>query len=589
MPGRRTFVAALVSILFFMSIGFGESLEDNWNDFLHYTKIGRLDLAKGYAQAVLDGKPDPAELLALSTENPQGYAIVLKVNEVGADAELTELSGKILAIIEQGTFARRTDPKIIVEEIKRLSGTTRGRLAAVKRLANSGEYAIPYMLDAMADDARKDELSNIIWALPQVGKDAIRPLAAALQSEDVAIKIEIIKALGMIGYPQALPYLKYVVEKNSSAELTKTAQRSIRQIDKAAMEIPAAHLFYQLGEKYYYNSDSLTPAETADVANMWFWDASGRRLVGSKVDKRYFNELMAMRSCEWALKADAGFGRAIGLWLAAYSKAETVGVELPAYFSDGQAPAIVYATTAGPEYLHSALARALRDKDAQLALCMVEALATTAGERSLFYRVATDQPLIDALSFDDKTVRYSAAVAMAAAGAKEKFAESRIVVENLAKALKETELSNKWVSQSYALRAAKVMFKLAQTQNTAINLSSAEEALVDATKSENVEIKILAARTLAVLDSSSAQSAVAAMALSQENSVAIRVAAFEALGTSAKLNGSMLDDSSIDAVYKLVGSQDAQAELRSAAAAAYGALNLPSQKVKDLILDKAKS
>jgi hypothetical protein len=30
-------------------------------------------------------------------------------------------------------------------------------------------------------------------------------------------------------------------------------------------------------------------------------------------------------------------------------------------------------------------------------------------------------------------------------------------------------------------------------------------------------------------------------------------------------------------------------ELRTAAAAAYGALNLPSRKVKDLILDQAKS
>ena len=29
-------------------------LEDNWNDFLHYTVLGRYDLASGFAQKVID-------------------------------------------------------------------------------------------------------------------------------------------------------------------------------------------------------------------------------------------------------------------------------------------------------------------------------------------------------------------------------------------------------------------------------------------------------------------------------------------------------------------------------------------------------
>ena len=176
----KTVAAILAVVLFVVSAGLGRSLEEDWNDFLHYTKIGRLDLAAGYAQAVLESDPDPLELLALSEANPQGYAILLKVNESTPDAKLTGLTGKILDIIEQGRFIRRAEPKIIVAEIKRLSGTTRGRLAAVKRLRNSGEYAIMYMLDAIADDSRKEELPNVVWALSQIGRDSIRPLVAAL-------------------------------------------------------------------------------------------------------------------------------------------------------------------------------------------------------------------------------------------------------------------------------------------------------------------------------------------------------------------------------------------------------------------------
>ena len=43
------------------------------------------------------------------------------------------------------------------------------------------------------------------------------------------------------------------------------------------------------------------------------------------------------------------------------------------------------------------------------------------------------------------------------------------------------------------------------------------------------------------------------------------------------------------AIYSLVSSQQIDSELRSAAASAYGALNLPSRKVKDLILDQSRS
>ena len=591
-------VAAILAIgLLTATAGFAQSLEENWNDFLHYTKIGRLDLAKGYAQAVLESDPDPLELLSLSKENPQGYAVLLRVIDTAPDAELVELSGKILGIIEQGRFIRRSDPRIITEEIRRLSGTARGRLAAVKRLKNAGEYAIIYMLDAMMDNSRKEELPNIIWALPQIGRDAIRPLVTALQTENLALKAEIIRALGRIGYPQALAYLKYATENEDSTELRKLAERSIRQTDPATLKIPAAELFYQLAEKYYYHAQSLAAAEDADFANIWFWDSETRRLVREKVDKSYFNELMAMRACEWALKADAGFGRAIGLWLAAYCKAESAGLEMPNYFGLGHAEALVYATTAGPEYLHQALARAIKDKNAYIALYAVEALATTAGEKSLLYRIGPAQPLVQALTFDDRAVRYSAAIAIAAAGPKKKFPESKLVVKNLTEALgqtsgetsENTEMWNEDLADSYAFRAVNVMLNLAQTRNPVIDLSAAQETLINATKDKRAGIQMLAGRILAHLDSPDAQRSIAAMALVKTNTMDVRISAFSSLAISAKLNANLLDDEKIDAIYSLVSSQEIEPELRSAAAAAFGALNLPSRKVKDLILDQARS
>ncbi|MGA2322385.1 MAG: HEAT repeat domain-containing protein [Sedimentisphaerales bacterium] len=597
MLNRNTLVLVVGIAIVLVASAFAETLEGNYNDMLHYLKIGRFDLAKGYAQAVLDSNSAPVDLFALAEGNPQGYALIIKAKESSTDTELVGLCGKVVDIIEQGRFIRRSDPKVILDEITRLSGTARGRLNAIKRLQNAGEYAIMYMLDALGDDARKAEWPDISSALGQMSKEAIRPLAAALQTNNVGVKSEIIRALGKIGYPQSLPYLKYIAEKDSSAELRGLAEASIKKIDAAALKVPAAQLCYRLGEDYYYHAESLAPAADANFANMWFWDAKNARLDSERVDKRYFNELMSMRCCEWSLKADDKFGQAIGLWLAAFFKAESYDIDMPAYFSAGHADAMTYATTAGPEYLHQALARAMKDKDAQVALGVVEALSTTAGESSLFYRVGTSQPLAEALSFDSKAVKYSAAIAIAAAGPKQAFPESKLVVANLAEALAQSSeqptdnipMWNGELADLYALRAAKVMFKLAQTRNPILDLSAAQDALVTATKDKRTEIQMLAGQILAHLNTPAAQEAIAVMAMTEGNSKDIRMSAFGSLAVSAQLNANQLDDATINAIYALVSSKDIDPGLRAAAAAAYGALNLPSQKVKNLILDQARS
>jgi HEAT repeat protein len=577
---------------------FAQTVEDSWDEFLHYTVIGRFDLAKVNAQALLAANPDPEKLLELSKENPQGYQILVRAKETAPDAELVDLCGQVLAIIEQGRFTRRSTPAIIAEEVRRLSSTDRGWYIAVKRLRDAGEYAIPFMLDALADSSREDELPYIVRALPQIGRGAIRPLAAAMQTDNVTVKAEIIAALGKIAYPQAQPYLKYVVENDDSAKLRTVAQSSLKQIDPDALKVPAAQLFYELAEKYYYHAQSLTPTEDVDFANVWFWNAETGRLAREQVDSSYFNELMSMRCCEWALKADAGFGPAIGLWLASYFKAESAGVEkMPDYFGDRHADALVYATTAGVEYLHHALARAVKDNNAYVALGVIEALGTTAGEKSLLYKLGPAQPLLQSLTFNDRMVRYSAAIAIGSAGPTEGFAEAKLVTANLAEALRQGPdgagaAPNGWnaeIADSYALRAADTMLKLASTRNQVIDLSGALNALVAGVSDDRSEIQVLSGQTLAYLDSPEAQRAVASMALDTGNAAEVRIPAFDSLATSAKLNANMLPENTVDAIYELISSNDTDPDLRSAAAAAYGALNLPSRKAKDLILDQAKS
>jgi len=587
--------SAVVSFLMISSwigVGGAAELKDNWGDFLHYTKIGRFDLAKAYAQVILDSSPDPVSLFNLTLDDPQNYQILLMVHEGKSDPDLVAVTDKVLAVIEQGRQARRSDAKVILEEIERLaSSTERGRMIALRRLQDSGEYAVPLLVDALADPARRDQLDKIVLALPQIGGPALRPLAAALQANSAAVRVEVVRALGKIGSPEGLPYLKYVVEYEKTDEVRQVAALGIRQIDPDAMTQSAAALFFKLAETYYNHTDSAGSATTG-VTNMWFWDADQQRLVRKPVDSRYFHELMAMRCCEWALRADGSFGLAIGLWLASFYKAEALGVAMPDYFGDRHANAFVYATTAGPEYQHQALARAIRDDNADVARGVIEALIVTAGEKSIFSPIGSIQPLLQALTFRDRAVRTIAAIAVATASPRGQFTEGQLVMENLGAAVAislEPNAPADANSGNYALRSAQAMLRLAQQRNSAFDLSIAQEALVKAARSGGTELKVLAGRVLAYLGTSAAQQAIAEMALKADNGSDVRIAAFESLAVSAKINGGLLADQTIIAIYGLIRSGETETRLRTAAATAFGALNLPSQKVKDLILDQARN
>jgi len=586
---KKIVLWVVAGLFLFNGVGFCGEVESDWNDFLHYALIGRFSLANGAAQKIIDGDTDPVELLRLSEENPEGFKNLLKMHS--SSEELGEVSGKLLDIIERGRYILRTDPKVITGEIIRLSGTIRARTEAQEHLKNAGEYAIPYMLDALMDNDRKKEFANIASTLPKIGRGAVRPLAAALQMDNVAVKAEIIRALGDIGYPQSLAYLKYAAEKEESAELRELAAMSISKIAPEAMQLPAAELFFQLGESYYMHSESLAAAADYDFANIWFWDKDGQRLVREEVERPYFNELMAMRACEWSLKADEDYGKAIGLWIAAFFKAEAVGIEQPEYFGAGHADAMTYATTAGPEYLHQALERAINEGNAYVSLGVVEALAANAGQKSLLHRIGTQQPLVKALSFDDRAVRYSAAIAIGSAGPNAAFTGSNMIIENLTEALGQAgseELGSE-LSQLYSLRAVKVMVELAAAGNMVVELSAALDTLTDTTKGSREQMQILAGEVLARLEDPKAQQAIATMALLEKNAIDVRVAAFKALSVSAKLNANQLGDEQIDMIYSMIGSGQTQSELRIGAASAYGALNLPSKRVKDLILVQSKS
>lgn len=411
--------------------------EDGW----HFAAIGRFKYADANFKALDESNPDPVALLELARQNPNRHAILIKLisnTEVGPSAK------RFLQLLDLGEEKLRMDASEIVANISKLAGPPRMSFNATSRLKASGEYAIPHLLQALQDSSRKELHAAIIQVLPQIGRDGLNPLCAALGMADNVTRHQIVSTVAQIGYRQALPYLaKLTADESASGELRAAAKQAMGTLGAGAADTAA--LFHELAENYYNNADSVRADPRKDTANVWYLRDGTLKLV--VVPTAIFNDIMAMRCCEEALLTNSNLEGATALWLAANIRREAkLGLDVESdkpdelAAKDGTRPegyprSIYFARAAGPKYCHLVLARANKDRDAGVALGAVAALRETAGEPSLVGAEDIKQPLIETLAFPNRQVRVKAALAIGQALPRTLFAGADNVVPVLAEAL----------------------------------------------------------------------------------------------------------------------------------------------------------
>ena len=422
-------------------------------DFLHYARLGRFRVADAYAQALLSHPElDPVEILELANRDRKSVDTLLILIQ---SSSLGENAARVLELIHEGEHQKRQQLDRIRANIENLGKGPQQEYFAIRSLAESGEYAIPPMVEALLDPAREDLWPRLITALTKLGKPAVTPLAMALAVRDNDVRVHLIRALGEIGYPHAIPYLQRLTLDESMPESTK--QAAMQAIDRIAAITgrvfpgTAVDHFFELAEKYYDEDDMVRADPRVDTANVWYWDASAQTLTATVVPERIFGSVMGMRCCEAALNLQPDRADATALWLAANTRREhRLGMDpesgdpnetgeedatRPAVFPR----ALYFTQAAGPRYAHLVLARAVKNQDASLALGAIEALRVTAGETSLVGTEDLRQPLVQALRFPDLIVRIRAALALGAALPKSPFADSQFVVPVLADAVTLTD------------------------------------------------------------------------------------------------------------------------------------------------------
>jgi len=704
------------------------TLDDLVDTYWHYGKVARYDLAADAGQKILDSGSDASAILmsfeavaARHNDTIDTWMLRWKSIPVSdaldrpAAQSMREVTAKINDVINEGYASRRSDPNYIRQTIYAMADGERAYDNNLPRLNESGELAIKVVLDVLRDPQQTQYHSTCRRILRNLGRKALNPLLAATEMKDYNTLVDVISALGDLGYDAAVPYLaRLAVAPNVPDAIHVASTHALYNIglDRNSPVRPS-DLFYLLAEKCYYGKSDI-PAAGDKVSYIWYWtDGSG--LSRKQIPTPIFNDLLAMRNCEYTLKLDPSSSQAVSLWLDANTKREC---DLPPGTVDlthqGDPDANYYNVSAGANYLNGALSRANHDHDAAVALKLCESLRDITGLASLNGNQIT--PLMQALYFPNRQVRYAAAFALAQSLPTRPFAGSDRVVPLLVEAVNQTSkpgvvilapeandalnlgdlrdavqslgypvvaasnpnaaaaaaislptveliivsedsdvrgmitleqqiarlqgasmlvlthtpespwalasatdllmnsalippkatlkdelkadidaarahsgtaVMSEEVASAYALEAASLLEKLAITRGHAFDMSVSEGGLLMALNDSRPPIAKAAGRVLATFNTVSAQNGLAIKANNAATPSDVRVSLYESLAESAKQIGNHLGSGQIEDLETVV-SQGTGAPVRDAAAKARGALDLPADAARTLILKQSR-
>ncbi|MBC7783006.1 MAG: HEAT repeat domain-containing protein [Burkholderiales bacterium] len=680
-------------------------------DFWHYGKIARYELAAARATEITTGGAEPVKVL-------EAFERVASDRNDNIDEWLTRWQGidqlkepaaALSKTINEGRFTRRADPTFITTNISRLSGGDRPYRLAMIQLRESGELAIPLLLDILKDPSKPEMHGSARRAIVDLGRLGLNPLVAATESDDPGQLTTVALLLGDIGYDAAVPYLTRLVETSNVDTVKQAANQALAKLGGASAK--SGNLFYDLAEKLYYSRSPLVADARFPQANVWRHE-SGKGLLRTPVPQSIYNDLMTMRACEYALQLGAEQD-ALSLWLASNYKREA---DLPAGETDAtrqanQGDAHYYGVTAGAQYVNSALARAINDRNSAVALKAVKSLQEIVGDAN-YKSTGSPGPLVDAMQYGERRVRFEAAFTLAGALPQSAFAGQEMVVPLLAEAISQTgqpsvlvvmptqeavnaivdplkvekfitagatnaasalaaaaavpaidvvvisdELpaaevetllgmiaqspkvrasgklfvvkttASQWearkvtdrtistttsvepasikaaiataremtgalpldpeLATQYATRAGQLIKNLAISRGQILDLSPARSTLLGALEDARPEIIKLAGEGLALINSDDSQRGLLIKATTDGVADDVKVSLLKSVSTNAKFFGNKLADPQIASLDKVVH-EATNPDVRAAAAEARGALNLPSDQAKTLILEQSR-
>lgn len=407
-------------------------------DFIHFVRIARFDIAADLGRQLLDTGITPEQFVDLVEHARETERFEESVASAMRVPVLEPVAGGLDKLYRDGKLARVRNPDEIERNIGLLSGGLRGRQIGRERLIAAGEYALPQLLDSYLQTRDPNLRAQVQRVLVDLGRQSIVPLVTALPALDPARQEAVVDVLGLIPYRTSLPFL---VDLHKNTQVDAVRQASMRAITRLGGNPSAevAGLYSLLADSYYNEPGELTSFPGEEYQLLWNFDP-GLGLVMVPQRTEVFHESMAMRTAEMSLAIDPADRETLALWIASNFSRELDtpdGYENPAYPSDLRG-AMYFGVAAGPEIGQLVLRRAVDTRDTPLARLAIDAIAETAGPRSLWGVAVGDRyPLLEALSYPNRRVQYEAALAIGRSAPDQSFRGAERVVPLLAGAVRD--------------------------------------------------------------------------------------------------------------------------------------------------------
>ena len=405
-------------------------------DFLHYVRIAKPDLAEASGNALIDSNVSDADLATIVYDNDledKLASVMLRGRRMDG---ISDLVAEIETRVENGRIALARDPQRVQDAVSMLTGTLRQRMLARERLLAAGEYAMSALLEEVVNGKDPALENKCVEVIEEIKRQAVFPLCAALPVVDPNAQRKICNMLGAIGYPAAAPFLLELAQADGTSDTVKSsAMSAIRRLGVNATSVSAQ--FTALGRRFFDNEMSLVAWPGEPINNVWNYDTYAG-LTPTGVPTEIFTDVMAMTMARKALGFESGSGTALALFIAADLRREN---DLPAGMSDPifggrrYSPQF-FATAAGTSVAQDVLSMAIDRYDSALVRDAIAALSETTGQSNIF--ASARQPLLECLSYPDRRVQYDAALVIANALPAKNFPADESVVPLLGSAVRDS-------------------------------------------------------------------------------------------------------------------------------------------------------
>jgi CheY-like chemotaxis protein len=269
---------------------------------------------------------------------------------------------------------RKRNPELIKEILDDLMSDDMRRYEwALQRLAfEVGEYAAPALTKMLGDEKNRKARERAVIALSRMGSQAVLPVIECLNSSNIRQKQGAVIVLSQLKDLRAVADLKRLYEDPKEApevkDLVSDALRNITRRDPGKLR-PAREYYYNKALLYFQNHPAIVKNYDKNWL-FWKWNDEGSEITMEKVDQWLYHFRLAEEACYDALDIDYTY---TSIWpiLALVSLAE---------YRDNNYHVWVAGLISCAPALYDALDLALRSNDATVAVSVIHAIQSTANE-----------------------------------------------------------------------------------------------------------------------------------------------------------------------------------------------------------------